>query len=367
VTNTLGKTLQNLPGPVLITGHTGFKGTWMTLLLQQLGISVVGYSLKPEKDSLYDRAKLKGQIPEKFADIRNYQKLEKFILKHQPSVIIHMAAQPLVLESYETPRETFDVNVMGTVNLLDIAFSVESVQVLLVVTTDKVYRNDDSGQSFVESDPLAGKDPYSASKVGAEAAVNAWQQIAGLSGGPKVVSARAGNVIGGGDFAINRLIPDLVRSHISGETLVIRNPSSSRPWQHVLDLLYGYLLVIEATMVMNSEIRSVNFGPDNTVKNQTTLEVVETFSNVWPDALNLYIEKKIRSSLSKEVETLGIDSTFARTFLKWQNQYSQLEAIEASANWWKKVLIPNSNALEISQSEITQYLNRLYMGNHAHS
>ena len=215
----LGQRLRDLPGPVLLTGHTGFKGTWMTFLLEHLDVPVVGYSLPAEKDSLYDRAERVGVIPEKFGDILNYELLEQFIDKHNPSTIIHMAAQPLVLKSYENPRATFDVNVMGTANVLDIAFKKDFIEAIVIVTTDKVYKNDDSGRAFIETDPLGGKDPYSASKVGTEAVVAAWQQIAKISGGPQVYSARAGNVIGGGDFAESRLIPDIIRGLVRGATL----------------------------------------------------------------------------------------------------------------------------------------------------
>ena len=212
----LGKRLRELPGPILITGHTGFKGTWLTFLLERLNVPVIGLSLEPEKDSLFDRAKRTGVIPEAFIDIREFHAISRFISEHQPSAVIHMAAQPLVLQSYKTPRETFETNVMGTANVLDAAFKTNSVEAVVVVTTDKVYRNDNSGQSFVETDPLAGKDPYSASKVGTESVVAAWQQIAKISGGPKVISVRAGNVIGGGDWAEDRLMPDLIRGLVSG-------------------------------------------------------------------------------------------------------------------------------------------------------
>jgi CDP-glucose 4,6-dehydratase len=150
----LGQRLRELPGPLLLTGHTGFKGTWMTFLLEHLNVPMIGYSLPAEKDSLYDRAERTGTIPEALADIRDYKALEQFIELHKPSTIIHMAAQPLVLKSYESPRETFDVNVLGTVNVLDIAFQKDFVKAIIVVTTDKVYRNDNSGRAFVESDPL---------------------------------------------------------------------------------------------------------------------------------------------------------------------------------------------------------------------
>ena len=348
--NTVGKTLQNLPGPVLITGHTGFKGTWMTLLLQHLEIPVIGYSLKPEKHSLYDRAELEGQIPEIFADIRDYKKLKKFIEKHQPSVIIHMAAQPLVIESYKIPLETFDVNVMGTANLLDISFKAETVQLVLVVTTDKVYRNDNSGRAFIETDPLQGKDPYSASKVGSEAVVTAWQQISLVSGGPRVISVRAGNVIGGGDFAKNRLIPDLIRGCISGEVVEIRNPKSNRPWQHVLDALLGYIFTVD--YVLNGgNIASLNIGP---AEDEISVEDVT-------EIICKKMSKKIRYLFSEnqnalEAETLMIDSTTAARVLNWKNQLSIQEAVTRTANWWESVLSQNVLAKEACTKEIGQIL-----------
>jgi CDP-glucose 4,6-dehydratase len=259
----LGQRLRELPGPLLLTGHTGFKGTWMTFLLEHLNVHVVGYSLHAEKDSLYDRAERTAAIPEVFADIRDYETLEKFIDQQKPSTIIHMAAQPLVLKSYENPRETFDVNVMGTVNVLDIAFKKDFVKAIIVVTTDKVYRNDNSGRAFVETDPLEGKDPYSASKVGTESVVAAWQQITKVSGGPRVVSVRAGNVIGGGDWATDRLIPDFLRAIDAGETLRIRSPNSVRPWQHVLEPLSGYLMLAERLVTDGATFAEAwNFGPE---------------------------------------------------------------------------------------------------------
>lgn len=348
--NTLGKTLKNLPGPVLITGHTGFKGTWMTLFLEQLGVSVIGYSLKPEKDSLYHRAKLKGRIPEKFADIRNYNKLKKFVEKHQPSIIFHMAAQPLVLESYKIPLETFDINVKGTANLLDIAFQFSSVKVAVIVTTDKVYRNNESGKSFVETDPLEGKDPYSASKVGTEAVVRSWQQISEVSGGPKVVSVRAGNVIGGGDFGKDRLIPDIIRSHISGRSLEIRNLESTRPWQHVLDVLRGYLLTTEYILKGN-QISNVNFGPNE--KGVSVRKVLSAFQR-QEFLQNLKIkEAEVDSVL--ESQYLELDSSKAQTLLNWKPIWNQDFAINKTAKWWENVMIDKLDSIHVCNNDIIEY------------
>ncbi len=349
--NTLGKTLQNLPGPVLITGHTGFKGTWMTLLLQQLGVSVVGYSLKPEKDSLYDRANLKGKIPEKFADIRNYKKLKKFIGKYKPSVIFHMAAQPLVLESYKKPLETFDINVLGTANLLDIAFKLPEIKLVVIVTTDKVYRNDESSKPFTESDPLEGKDPYSASKVGTEAVVKAWQQISNISGGPKIVSVRAGNVIGGGDYAKNRLLPDIIRSYQSGEVLHIRNPSSIRPWQHVLDVLLGYLKTANA-LLEDKNISNINFGPsEKSINVEEVLRIAKNFIE-----FEYFIEKSDTTAHPLESTNLELNSNLANTILDWQARKSQPLAIEETIKWWRDVMSSKKGPKEACIANIQEIL-----------
>lgn len=329
----LGHRLRELPGPLLLTGHTGFKGTWMTLLLEHLNVSVVGYSLPAEKDSLYERAERTGTIPEVFADVRNYEALEGFIEQHKPSTIIHMAAQPLVLKSYESPRETFDINVMGTVNLLDIAFNKDYVETIIVVTTDKVYRNDNSERAFVESDPLEGKDPYSASKVGTEAVVTAWQQISKVSGGPKVVSVRAGNVIGGGDFAENRIIPDLIRGAISHESVKVRNPLSTRPWQHVLDPCVGYLMLIEL-LLSGHELESLNFGP--TDKSITVGEVIEVAKVFFPDLGLSFLAQNLQED--KESRSLNLNSDLSLKNLNWTPAFSQKQAIESTFRWWRQTL-----------------------------
>ena len=345
--NGLGTTLSRLPGPVLITGHTGFKGTWLTILLEKLGIPTIGYSLKPETDSLFERAGLTGRIPEIFADIRDPSSLRNFIESQKPSCIIHLAAQPLVLESYKNPTETFDINVMGTANLMEISFSCESIQSVLVVTTDKVYRNDNSGRKFIETDPLGGKDPYSASKVGAEAVVAAWQQISHLQNGPKVISARAGNVIGGGDFSKDRIIPDLVRSILIGrEDVVIRNPENTRPWQHVLDPLVGYLLAIEACISGNIQT-SFNFAPDG--ENLTVKEVSQNFINLSGQKQNIKI---LNSTKNVEAFSLNLDATKAKRELNWKCHWSQLEAVHQSFIWWNKVLNQNVSAFEACTAEI---------------
>jgi CDP-glucose 4,6-dehydratase len=326
--------LYSLSGPVLVTGHTGFKGTWLTLLLEKLGIEVVGFSLSPEKDSLFDRASRAGAIREVFADIRDYQRLDSYINAVKPSAIIHMAAQPLVLESYRIPKETFEVNVMGTANLLDSAFKIDSVQAIVVVTTDKVYRNDNSGRAFIESDPLEGKDPYSASKVGTEAAVAAWQHIQRTSGGPKLVSVRAGNVIGGGDWGDNRLLPDLIRSFSSGQKMAVRNPASTRPWQHVLDPLIGYLSTLEA-ILGGENISSVNFGPNT--QSVAVSEVVKVAVKTWGLGTNIELDSSAPKTTTEAV-SLDLNPSYAKNSLGWEPCWSQEEAVISTVQWWDKVL-----------------------------
>jgi CDP-glucose 4,6-dehydratase len=355
----LGQRLRELPGPLLLTGHSGFKGTWMTFLLEHLKVPVVGYSLPAEKDSLYDRAERTGAIPELFADIRDYKSLEDFIDLHRPSTIIHMAAQPLVLKSYECPRETFDVNVMGSVNLLDIAFAKDFVKAIIVVTTDKVYRNDNSGRAFVETDPLEGKDPYSASKVGTESVVAAWQQMAKVSGGPKVASVRAGNVIGGGDFAVNRLIPDLVRSAMSRKPVEIRNPSSTRPWQHVLDPLTGYLLTLDA-LISGNEVGALNLGPSE--KAQLSVEdVVKIFVSEYHFVKSTEFQINfLRDLHSKELETqnLALDSSLSLGELNWSSTWSPEIAVHRTSRWWRRVNSGTSKPAEEIVNDITDFLKR---------
>lgn len=350
-----GKRLRELPGPVLITGHTGFKGTWLTFLLERLGVPVIGYSLAPEPNSLFDRSNRTGAIPEEFADIRDFAPVYAFIAKHRPSAIFHMAAQPLVLESYEVPRETFETNVMGTVNILDAAFKTDSVEAVVVVTTDKVYRNDNSGRPFVESDALMGKDPYSASKVGAESAVAAWQQISKVFGGPKVVAVRAGNVIGGGDWAEHRLIPDLIRGFMSGGPIQIRNPESTRPWQHVLDPLIGYLMALESVLG-GKEIPVLNFGPN--LESLPVRRVVELAIQSWPRPAKVDFLVPELAEIT-EASNLRLDSNLAFQLLEWKPAWDQSAAVNASIRWWKRVLIDLVSPFDECLVDIEYLLNQM--------
>lgn len=348
--------LKNLNGPVLITGHTGFKGTWMTLLLQNIGFNVIGYSLNPEKDSLFNLTKRKGKIEETFEDIRDREKLEKFIKTHKPSLIYHFAAQPLVLDSYSNPYETFEINSIGTANILDIALSIDSVKFIGVVTTDKVYKNEELGISFKESDALAGSDPYSESKVAAEAAVRTWQKISDIENGPKIVSLRAGNVIGGGDLSKNRLTADIVRAIKSDTELKIRNKNSTRPWQHVLDVIFGYLLTAEVTL-NNTQINAINFAPQD--KSLTVDELIHIVKKLVPNLKVSHAETQ--HTEVHEATNLQLDSTYASKVLEWAPVYSQTESIIATFEWWSKHGANNIPDEMLCINEINSYIRNVQL------
>lgn len=331
---------KNSVKKVLVTGHTGFKGTWLTLLLEKLGVEVHGLSLAPTAGSLYERINRSGAINEYFVDIRDYEMLQKCVQDIKPDVIFHLAAQPLVLESYRSPLETFQTNVQGTANLLDISFSTSATQLVAIVTTDKVYENNDSGRMFQETDSLKGKDPYSASKVGTESAVAAWQQITEVKGGPKVSSLRAGNVIGGGDYAKERLLPDLIRSLNNQSEILLRNPASTRPWQHVLDPLLGYVMAVQKILT-GGEIKSLNFAPDGA--SLTVKQVADIALSEWGGNQRV---KYGAETENIEARTLQLDATKAKSLLGWKPHWTQEDAVRSTVKWWKTVLSEQISAME---------------------
>jgi CDP-glucose 4,6-dehydratase len=298
-----------------------------------LNIPVAGISLPPEKNSLYSLMERENKITEKFIDIRNLSDLQSTIQKFAPSAVLHMAAQPLVLESYKSPISTFEVNVMGSANLLQSCINTVSVKTIGVITTDKVYRNVGSKKSFIESDPLEGRDPYSASKVGTESVISAWREISLNQRGPQIFSLRAGNVIGGGDQARNRLLPDIVSSKLSGNPLEVRNPNSSRPWQHVLDPLHGYLMALEKSL--SKQIApAYNFGP--TSKSLTVDDVVKIANNAWGNSL-LILNSDHSQKDNYEAVELAIDASLSSKEFNWRPRWSQEEAVRSTINWWKQV------------------------------
>ena len=346
------KRLKNLDRPVMITGHTGFKGTWLTLLLESQGIEVSGLSLRPEVDSLYSRLERTGKIQENFLDIRDFDSVNSVINSVQPSIIFHMAAQPLVLQSYIDPRGTFETNVMGTANILESVSGLKNRSYVVAITTDKVYENLETGRKFREEDKLQGKDPYSASKVGTESVVAAWKNIWKANDSHKICSVRAGNVIGGGDFAKDRLIPDIIRGIQEQAAIEIRNPASSRPWQHVLDPLSGYVLAAGA-LLDELNLDGINFGP--TEQSLSVRSVIDIAEEVFRGQVKFSISTK-QAEQKLESGLLDLDSSLARTKLGWVPKWNQEEAIDLTFSWWKNVLSEVNSAAEACNEDITTLL-----------
>ena len=342
--------LKGLSRPVLVTGHTGFKGMWLTLLLQKIGVEVIGYSLDAERDSLYSRLKKTDAISAKIGNIEDFDSLDRFFALHKPSLVMHLAAQPLVNKSYEFPIETFRTNVMGTANVLE-ASRRHEVQVVGVVTTDKVYSNDNSGLKFKEENPLFGHDPYSASKVATESVASAWSSISRHTGGPKITTLRAGNVIGGGDFAENRLLPDIVRSIFFEEKLAIRGKSSTRPWQHVLDPLFGYLLAVESALHSDNISNNFNFGPS-----ESSLSVREVLESVEELGYLLKYDE-IAVDERYEAKNLDLDSGKSCRELNWKPLWTQEEAIKSTITWWNDIVKQGLSPQEVCINEIVHLLN----------
>lgn len=352
----VGSTLRSQGQPLLITGNTGFKGTWLGLLLNKLEIPFIGVALPPVGKSLFGLIKKESAERQYFLDIRDSHQVEKLIKEIKPSAVLHMAAQPLVLESYRDPIGTFSTNIMGTAHLLDSITMCESTKATLVVTTDKVYRNENVAKKFSETDPLGGSDPYSASKAGTELTIDSWRAVSSLRNKVAIASARAGNVIGGGDFAENRLMPDLMKTFVSNEEATLRNPESTRPWQHVLDPLIGYLMYLEFLLDGNYE-RALNFSPEG--RSLSVKEVFEIASDAWGREASY---KKIdTNNLGKESNFLELESGKAKELLKWKNIWSQEDAVISTVEWWK-----NCNSGKMSYFEACQEdLNVINLSKHS--
>jgi len=332
---------------ILITGHTGFKGSWLTILLKELGHDVSGFALAPEPESLFNYAGVSKMLSrDLYADIRDKSKLSGFIAEVSPNIVFHLAAQPLVRHSYLEPTETFSVNVDGTLNLLDSCEASETIEVVVVITTDKVYRNEEKQKAFVESDPLGGIDPYSTSKAMADLLTQSWSRSVSEK---KIMIARAGNVIGGGDFSRDRLIPDLYRSLIAKSPAQIRNPLAVRPWQHVLDCLNGYIhLMTKALGGLPSD--SWNFGPDN-----SQYQKVEDLTSMFLKHFGYEAGIEKQDAGPYEAEFLTLDSCKARTFLGWENTLSLEESITLTASWYKS-LMSGVNMYEYTARQASEFL-----------
>ena len=319
---------------ILITGHTGFKGTWLSRILVLAGAQVYGLALEAEGNSLFSKIENVGIKESSILDIRDRISVENYFKSHSFDGVFHLAAQPLVRRSYKEPIETFDTNVMGTAHVLNSIVINNSAQWVVVITTDKVYKNVEKLDGYVEDEPLGGKDPYSASKAATEMVVSAWQTIASQTDGKVTIcAARAGNVIGGGDTAEDRLIPDLIRSFHAKSKSLIRNPGSIRPWQHVLDPLNGYLEIGSHLMSHNKISLAYNFGPGEASK-LTVQEMAEYACSQWPGSLG--VETKADPTAVPESGLLWLSSDLATKELGWRNRFEAQEAIRWTIEWEKE-------------------------------
>ncbi|TVZ27520.1 CDP-glucose 4,6-dehydratase [Gillisia sp. Hel_I_86] len=326
---------------VLITGHTGFKGAWLSLLLNKFGAQVFGYALNPPTSpNLYDLVYSERFIQSYIGDIRDFERLKDFIKETQPQIIIHLAAQSLVKASYKDPRFTFETNVMGTVNILEAARTTGTVKVILNVTTDKCYENKEWVWGYREDDVLGGHDPYSNSKACSELITasyrNAFFKTDGNDkNGIAVATARSGNIIGGGDWSLDRLVPDFMRSMQALENVVIRNPGATRPWQFILDSLFGYLILVKKLYTEGQDYAgSWNFGPGED-HNKTVGWVVSQLCINWGGNASYTIED---TSNEHEAKFLKLDSSKAKRRLAWSNVYSLEEGVDKTVEWYKEYL-----------------------------
>ena len=342
---------------VLVTGHTGFKGSWISLWLTQLGAKVSGYALNPPtKPSLFEVLKLSKHISHNIGDIRDYAKLKKIVKKTKPDIIIHMAAQPLVRRSYLEPRYTYEVNVLGTVNIFEAVRQTNCVRAIVNITSDKCYENKEWRFGYKETDPMGGYDPYSSSKGCSELVTAAYiksffhpEQF--KKHGVAIASARAGNIIGGGDWAEDRLVPDCVKTLNKGKPIVIRSPKAIRPWQYVLDPLYGYLLLGSRLLEGKSEfIGPWNFGPaDKNIVNVET--VVKTIVKFWGKG-----EYQIKSSRQfHEANLLKLNINKSMRLLRWRPSMNIQSALENTVRWYKNYYAHKSDMCRESIREIMKY------------
>lgn len=318
---------------VFVTGHTGFKGGWLCEWLLRLGADVAGYSLEPNTTpALFNELQLASRLRHQIGDVRDAKTLRQSILEFQPDYVFHLAAQPLVRLSYATPVETFDTNIMGTVYLLEAIAALRSPCAVVVVTTDKCYRNVGTGHAFREDDPLGGHDPYSASKAGTEIVVSAYRDsfFSAPDSPVALASARAGNVIGGGDWALDRIIPDAVRALAADESILVRNPSHIRPWQHVLDPLGGYLL-LGASIASSPGLRTAfNFGPDGTSA-RSVRELMDDILRHWPG--RWHTEQAKQALAESGVLRLSIER--AKSMLCWRPTWDFSEAVRRTISWYR--------------------------------
>ena len=332
---------------VLITGHTGFKGSWLTIWLNQIGAKVYGISLPPDqKPSLFEKANISRFCESIICDIRDYQKTESYIKKINPDIIFHLAAQPIVKESYKNPLNTFSTNIMGSINILNISRNISNLKTLIVVTTDKVYKNKEWDYPYRETDELGGSDPYSASKASVEIIINSFRESFFKDKKVNILSARAGNVIGGGDWSKDRLIPDTIKAWQSSSYLNIRRPDFIRPWQHVLEPLFGYLLMAQYSYKRFSLKKSYNFGP-NTSELISVRELVEISKKYIQD---LKVKFNHQDTFHESGKLL-LENSLARKDFGYSPRWGIEKNLKRTMEWYKE-FYQGSDAFDLCLKDI---------------
>ena len=325
---------------VFITGHTGFKGSWLTLWLHLLGAEITGFSLPPERENdHFEQLGLRRMIHHIEGDVRDASALSEAMKKASPEFVFHLAAQPLVQRSYRDPKTTFDTNIGGSVNLLEAVRSVNSVRVLIYVTSDKCYRPDEGARAFRETDPLGGHDPYSASKACAELILSSYQSSFFEGSKVSAASVRAGNIIGGGDWSVNRILPDCIRALNAGRAITIRNPDAVRPWQHVLEPIGGYLRL--ATILRSPQAAdfrgSWNFGPSHD-SHRPVRDLVDAAITNWGGGRHESIQSNRRTGCFPETKLLYLNCDKASKFLDWHPAWDFHESVARAVEWYKLAL-----------------------------
>ena len=340
---------------IFLTGHTGFKGSWLLYLLDSVGAKVTGYSLAPHTTpSLFNSLKFSNNITSIIGDIRDKENFQNAFNKCKPEFVFHMAAQPLVIESYQNPKETFDTNFTGTLNLLEILKDYNQKVQAVFITTDKVYENLELGIPFVETDKLGGKDPYSASKAASEILIDSYIQSFFKDSNVSIATARAGNVIGGGDWSENRLIPDIIRAKNAETPLIIRSPKAIRPWQHVLEPIFGYLKLAKG-LHDNPELTMGpwNFGPEN--NDVKTVEDIITIGK----KLKIVGEVVLETSNLVEAQCLMLNISKAKQKLNFKPLWNSEIAIENTFKWYHNYNNGSIHANNLIESDLEIYLNTL--------
>jgi CDP-glucose 4,6-dehydratase len=337
---------------ILVTGATGFKGSWLCFWLLKLGAKVYGTGFRKYKSkNLFFDLELRKKVHIKFFDIRDFKKVNKFIDDTKPEIIFHLAAQPLVSNSYEYPMYTFDVNLMGTLNVLEASKNCKNVKSIICVTTDRVYEHDNKNRKFKETDKLGGIDPYSLSKASAELIIKSYKEIfkkikkkCGIS------SVRAANIVGGGDWSYNRLIPDTIKSFTSNKILIVRNPNFTRQWQFILEPLRGYLILAKKQYGKLNEFSSNwNFGPNSEI---SVIEILKLIMRFWKKGKYKIIKNK---KFAEQKNTL-LDMNKTRKYLKWKAIYNTKKSIQITIKWYFDVIKNKKKPIEVTSDQINSYM-----------